>query len=59
MIELYETLLVERKTLISDLNAEVDAGVELRNFNIHLKRKNAELQTKYDELLGACKDGNN
>jgi len=69
--ERYNKLVVAYEGLIRDLDAEVDAGVELRRFNINLKKNNAalkamydelqrscaELQIKYDKLLGANKEG--
>ena len=69
--ERYNKLVVAYEGLIRDLDAEVDAGVELRRFNINLKKDNAalkamydelqrscaELQIKYDKLLGANKEG--
>jgi hypothetical protein len=44
LIELYETCLKEHNKLIADLDNEVRAGVELRKFNIKLKKDNAALK---------------
>ncbi len=44
LIELYETCLKEHNKLIANLDNEVRAGVELRKFNIKLKKDNAALK---------------
>ena len=44
LIDLYEICLKEHNKLIANLDNEVRAGVELRKFNIKLKKDNAALK---------------
>ncbi len=44
LIELYDICLKEHNKLIANLDNEVRAGVELRKFNIKLKKDNAALK---------------